>query len=314
MKRPPLVIFLVLSFSGPATCQLPQSHPELCGTPSAVVAPPPGMSAVLDRDSVAVRFFFGNRADPVSVTAFLDEIAEVCPLSDGRIVAFGADSGALPGGTTMFIISGSPEALLDTIGGYRPAMSPDQRWIVYRKAYSPHNSEPVSEEYLFYDLSKSATQNRAAGIPLVDDTDVGATVFPPGMANLPSDNTSGLPEEQRHSAASGFFWSQDSKSLAFADVLLGRTSIVLVTIGSSGATGAFVHPLDGVLACAVGDSAATRIELGPEQGAQGTIIADFATECGRKRLELHRADFQPAEAEVHVPKTYTRKAVRGDQQ
>jgi hypothetical protein len=166
MKGILLTVLLVLSCSGSANCQLPQLHPELCGTPNGVVALPVGMSAVIDRDDVIVRFFFKNAAT-ISATAFLDEIAEVCPLSDGRIVVFGAGSGGLRGATSIYVIDEATPALLDNFGGYQPIMSPDQRWIVYRKSYSPHNSEPVTEEYLLYDLSKGPADNRAGGIPLM---------------------------------------------------------------------------------------------------------------------------------------------------
>jgi len=121
-------------------------------------------------------------------------------------------------------------------------MSPDQRWIVYRKAYPSQGTElPVSQEYLLYDLSKSPAQNRAPGVALDDNGDVGAPIYPLGQKNLPGDNI-GVPDHQLHSMVSDFYWSPDSKALVFADLLLDKVSLVLVPFSGSVADGALVSP------------------------------------------------------------------------
>jgi hypothetical protein len=141
MKNARLIPLLCL-YSGVGICQLPQLHPELCGTPGSVVAPALGMSAVIDRDNVTVRFFFKDTAETLSVQGLLDEIAEVCPISNGQAVVFGAVGRGLRGASAIYIIDEKIPMVIDNFEGYQPIMSPDQRWIAYRKSIPPTTRSP----------------------------------------------------------------------------------------------------------------------------------------------------------------------------
>ncbi len=127
-------------------------------------------------------------------------------------------------------------------------MSPDQHWLVMRKFYPVHMSVPFTEEYLLYDLAKTAAGNRASGIPSDDDQTVGKTIYPLGLTNTPVDNVN-VPESQTHKFYSdSFYWAPDSRAMVFADNLHGTLSVVLVTINGD-ATKTYVHPVTMAEAC-----------------------------------------------------------------
>src|ERR1035438_7516134 len=87
MRTAPIVSLLALLCSGPALCQLPQLHPELCGTPNGAISLPSEISATkgagLEVD-VSLR-----RGAPSVRVPDVYEVEEVCPLRDGRFVVFG---------------------------------------------------------------------------------------------------------------------------------------------------------------------------------------------------------------------------------
>lgn len=87
------------------------------------------------------------------------------------------------GGTDVFIVDKAKASILDSFLSFDPVMSPDQRWIVYQKTFPLHGVE-ATEEYLIYDLTKSPAQNRPDG-DTTNHEDVGTTIYPPGMKNLP---------------------------------------------------------------------------------------------------------------------------------
>ena len=227
MKRAATIILSTLASCWQAVCQIPQQHPELCGVPNGIVALPRGFSAVADRESFEIRFTFpdGFTLKKFQLARGIDQI---CSLKNGRIVVFTETGGA----SGIYVLDVVTHSLVDSFAGYDPVMSPDQRWIASRKAYPAHFMElSVSEEYLLYDLSKSPSQNRAEGVALEDEGNVGIPVFPPGRKNTDGDHI-GLPKEQLHGSGSSFFWSPDGKALAFVDGLMGQVSLVLVQIGA----------------------------------------------------------------------------------
>ena len=68
----------------PVLCQLPQAHPELCGTPGAAIAPL-GMTAA--GNGGEIRLFFATGPLPIEVLG-PGEVYSVRPLQDGRSVGF----------------------------------------------------------------------------------------------------------------------------------------------------------------------------------------------------------------------------------
>ena len=203
-------------------------------------------------------------------------------------------------------------------------MSPNQRWLVYRKFYPRHTDLPVSEEYLLYDLTKSPTQNRLPDVPLTDHDNVGIAIFPLGQKNLNGDHI-GVPDSQKHSfKTNAFLWAPDSRAIVFADILQGKLSIVLVTLDENGNTKGLVRPVSLSEVCGptaqngdlpLLDDAASAVES--DQGGDRLIHLVFITgmvpDCDPKKLDLRLGDFQQAATEVPVLRKPTHKAIVVDQ-
>ncbi len=315
MKRTPLVSLLVLSFSGTAIGQLPQRRPDFCGTPGVLVPLPPSVSAVSYPEKGYSDFFVRDDAPPVRLD--MDEVIDqVCELSDHRVVVFG-NSGSY--GTNISIVDVDKAALTDTFLVYDPILSPDRRWIVYRKFFPRQTDLPASDEYLLYDLSKSPTQNRPSEPFSMDrlDTDVGIPVYPVGWKNEPGDNI-GAPDDQRHGHMSPFFWAPDSRAIVFTDMVQeDKPDIVLITIDNMGATTASVYPYDAMEckdenARATGKQAQPAVEFGPKQGADLPIVIKFQSAgCTPMTLKLNRDNFRAAKRENRVIERPTHKTIKG---
>jgi hypothetical protein len=298
----------VFSSALPLAAQIDQTHPELCARPAGAVPIPPNLSVTVDRSVGHADLFLGNglSAVKIDIPGVVVEIEEVCPLLDGRVVLFGGTYNS----TNINIIDPAAAKLTDSFSGFNPAMSPNQRWLAFRKFYPRHTELPTSEEYLLYDLTRTAAQNRPAGIAPDDWQDVGVPIFPLGMNNSLTDHI-GLPEDQQHRAGSNsFFWASDSQAMVFGDILQDRFATILVTIDESGATKAYVHPIKVSETCPGKpdhlDSFGVFIEhadIGPAIEGDRLIHLSLRPTpgvCEPKDMELHSADFQPAKPEVHV--------------
>jgi hypothetical protein len=303
----------------PAWGQIAQSHAEYCGIPGGINSPlPPDISATIDQNDGEAVLYIGRgtsaRKIPLMIgtlPSLISEIAEVCPLRDGRLVVLGDF-----GGTDVFIIDTKSASLVDSFPAYLPVLSPDQRWIVYRKFYPLHGVE-ASDELLIYDLSKSPAQNRPAGTGGV--ADVGRLLFPPGQDDLPFDNI-GVPSDQMHFTGRHLYWSADSRAILFEDHAASGPGIVLIALDEKGTPAAFRHALTTAEMCGRDiQNAATqtwrleRAEIGSDLSGNRATFLDIGSSgdnrCAPHTLQLHREDFLPARREVHAEPEYAHGAI-----
>lgn len=306
MKLLAAATFLLFSCSVPAVCQLPQSRPEFCGLPGGMVQVPAGVSAEVTSERGRSDLFVHPGAPAIRLPLYDVRIDQICPLPDGRLVAFGFPLN----GTSINVVDTQSATLIDAFMSYHPVMSPDRRWIAFLKYYPRGAELPTSDEYLLYDLSKSPAQNRPSGQYSGEalDFDVGAAIYPNGWKNEPGDNI-GAPAELRHFSLSTFFWAADSSEVLFADTSGRGSRIVRVSIGPDGATSASVYDLPTTLPCADNRAdeetewkAVRKIELGPKQALDQLVWVDFDTNgCVARTLQLHSDDFKPATAEIRPP-------------
>jgi hypothetical protein len=296
MKAIPFLSACALLAAVPALCQLPQSHPELCGTPEAVIPAPLGMSAV--SRTLQLRLFFAASPLPVEILG-TDEVEQVCPLQDGRLVIFGK----MMTGDSFSIVDPTKPVLLDTVLAYDPHLSPDRRWIVFRKFYPRQSDDPPSDEYLRYDLSRSPAENRAPDDTTADTFNVGTAIFPVGWKNLSTDNM-GAPEALRHYHQSTFFWAPDSSAVVFGDENQGKRSVVFITLDQNGGAKASLAPFPDKIDC--GSPRTTRTgrpsEMqGVDFGALGdrkVLTVELAADGSAPvRVQLGSEVFQPAQTE-----------------
>jgi hypothetical protein len=189
---------MVASLALPAFAQIEQTHPELCGMPGGTVPSLPAMSISVDHSEGSAKLFLGGgfATKAIDLPGVIDSVPEVCALPSGQYLVFGETYNS----TNMLIVDVQKGAMVDHFQGFDPAMSPDQRWIAFRKFYPRHHDLPLSEEYLLYDLSKNPSQNRAPGIDLTDWETVGRTIFPVGW-NTTWD-AGDMPNDRMHSSGS----------------------------------------------------------------------------------------------------------------
>ncbi len=310
---------LVLMLGGlcPLWCQIPQSHPEYCGQ-AAPTAPLPDVSATVDRPNGRAVLHLrrgGSTADVALEDSFIEEISQVCPLSDGRLVVFGDVGGAM----AVYIVGKAPARAQDRFLAYTPAISPDERWIAFVKFFPLHGVDG-SAQYMLYDLSKSAAQNRP-GQPS-ELGDVGAVIYPQGQENFPGSNIDVPPSEQ-HFFPVRLYWAPDSRANAFLDLAGPQRDqgIVLTTLHGDGSTAAFRRNLTLAEICGnesglMGNPFNWRIEgltIGMDAAGGRSIslnlIPAFGSGCAEHTLQLTEADFQPAKTELRSKPVYTRGIV-----
>jgi hypothetical protein len=315
MKRTPLIVLLALSFSGTVIGQLPQRRPDFCGTPGVLVPLPRNVSAISYPEKGYSDLFVRDGATAVRLDT--DEVIDqVCELPEDRIVVFG-NSGAY--GTNISIVDMEKAVLVDTFLVYDPRLSPNRRWIAYRKFYPRQSDLRPSDEYLLYDLSKSPHQNRPSEPFSLgpNDMDVGSPIYPLGWKNESGDNL-GAPDGQRHGHKSPFFWAPDSRAIVFTDIFQeDKADVVLVTINDEGATTASIYPYSameckGEDAKAMSKQAQPAVEFGPQQGTDLPIFLKFQSAgCTPMTLQLRRDSFRPAKRENRVIEKPTHKTIKG---
>jgi hypothetical protein len=120
---------------------------------------------------------------------------------------------------------------------YWPALSPDRHFVAYEKfspAHPGYDYSP-SSEYLVYDLTASAEENRTPPNrrgPL-QPYDVGWPLYPEGVKNRPGDNMFEGHDVPVHWLASeGLFWLGKSDTVAFVDRWQGVNSLVVADMSA----------------------------------------------------------------------------------
>jgi len=303
-----LVLLSLISAVFPLLGQIAQSHPEFCGIPGGINPPlPPDVSATVTDDRAVLHIRQGTTDAVVplmlgTLHSSISEIAEVCPLTDGRLVVFA--TGGWP--TDVHVVDPARAAQLDSFSASGPVLSPDQRWIAYVKFIPPRPDES-SSEYMIYDLTKTPAQNRPPDVVLTETETVGRVIFPPGHENVFGSGI-GLPEELLHLGGGSLYWAPDSRAILFEDRTASGPGIVLVTLDEKGTASAFRHALTAGEVCGreipAGSSYAwklDRVDIGAEAAGNRAIVVDLSAagdnRCLPHALQLHREDFQAAKVE-----------------
>ena len=302
----------------PLSGQIAQSHPEFCGVPGGTNPQlPSDVSATVTDDQAVLHIRRGTDDSVVplmlgTLPSMISEIAEVCPLADGRLVVFGRAMWA----TNVYLVDRTKAVQLDSFTAYNPILSPDQRWIAYAKFY-PAQVEG-SSEYMIYDLSKTLAQNRPDGVEPTETIDVGRVIFPLGHQNFPGSNTN-VPEELRHIGAGRLYWAPDSRAILFEDRTPTDSGIVLVTIDEKGMPAASRHALTASEICGRETPAVTtynwkldRVDIAGSAGSRAVVVDLGATagdRCTQHVLQLRSEDFKAAKMEENVKPAYSRGAV-----
>ncbi len=237
------------------------------------------------------------------------QIVTTCTLDDGQMVVI-ATVGA--GDDDISILDVRNGHLLAAFTGLDSAISPDGHWLIRRDFYPPQSQVKFSEEYLLYDLTKSAADNRAAGVTVYTESAKGRVIYPMVENGTPFEH-SDLPEKQTHSFRDlTFHWASDSAAVLFADSVKESLSVVLITFQGT-STEAYVHPVSANAICLPGDQTApdqkllklAQVGLGPEVNGDRLIDLQFQSydevACKPKAITVQMKDFTPVELEVPPP-------------
>jgi len=304
----PRIGTLVVAAALPLLGQIKQDQPELCGKPGETVVLPPNVTANSFNAHSTLTIRSANSVANVEMPG-VGEVPETCPIPEGTLLVFGS----LDFAYDIYILNASTGAVLDTLRVYDPTVSPNQRWLAYRDFCPPQSEVSLSEEYLLYDLSRSAQQNRTGEVDRRYIDAAGKVIYPAVPNSAPFDNL-GLPDNLiHHFRVDSMHWAADSGALVFADSVLNQLSVVWVRVGSDGAFTTYVHPVATAEVCAAPPSehpdtlalAMSGAEIISGPGIPNEIHAQFRDgvggACKPKTLVLHESDFNPAELEHHAP-------------
>jgi hypothetical protein len=140
----------------PAFSQIAQDRPDLCGKPQGLIPLPYAIGAERSGTHMDLAIQLDGREAKIEMLG-VQKVDEVCPLDDNRFLVF-TTMGA--GDSTIFIVSGTTGALLDSFLVQTPAVSPDQHWLAMRDWIIPMSQIPRTDQYLLYDVTKDAAANR----------------------------------------------------------------------------------------------------------------------------------------------------------
>jgi hypothetical protein len=306
-----LCVASLLSFS--LHGQIAQDHPELCGQGTRPVTLPENITAVTDGSSGVseLRLPVRGSSRSISLPGIQNEIRQVCPIGQDRLVVFAWDEGAY----NITVVDRVNGTVVDSFMNYNPVMSPDQHWLIMRRFYSLHTDVNVSEQYLLYDLRASAAENRHD--PKGDDREVaGAVVYPVVPQNSPFDPPDVSDAETQRFRSSSFFWAPASQALVFGDSVQDVLSIVLISV-TDGGIKSYAHSVSLADVCREGTShdlnssaiLNSSLMLGHAEvaslGSTLVVMADFqlgSSSCKPKRLTLSLDDFKIAETKLSRPR------------
>ena len=265
--------------------QISQERPELCGKREFVPIP---SNIMATRDTLVVTPL--HAATGVKTT-FFGIVEQVCPIPSDRYLIFAR--AATGGSYEVMVLNGHTGALIDKFRAYNPVVSPNQHWVVYQAFYS--RSSDSSDEYLLYDLTKSAVGNTMPNLSWSTEGIRGKVIYPVVADGKPFHNF-GLSDEQRHGCLSdSFYWSSDSSAIVFADKVQDTESIVLVTLDQNGSK-TFIHRVSSAEAKSL--DYFRDMEVSADSQVVRMRFNDIIS-GEKKLLILHFADFEPAKLEFH---------------
>jgi len=267
-----------------ALAQISQGHPERCGDPLNVQAIPAGLSISIVESKGLLQY----DGALIELGGLQREIDQVCALPENRIVVFGSGYG-----DNINIVDLKQKKVVVSFAAYSAATSPDGRWLAMRAHYPPQSEIQITEMYMVVDLmSRDGTL---------------ALVYPRLAKNGSSDRLD-FPETLNHSWRSEkFYWSPDSKIVAFGDISAGELDLVTVSV-AEGKIEARKYPVKkGDQIWRVETSSDCEDTVAPHEkwiGVEfnGSSWLDVqlhtsggADRCERARGQLSLSDLQPAE-------------------
>jgi hypothetical protein len=277
-----------------ALAQIAQDKPELCGRPEGV-ALPAGIGAWTDRSTgvSALTLSAGGGSRTIRLPGVQQEIREICPAGEDRVVVFGEHDGY-----SVYVVDVKRGTVVDSFLASSPTMSPDGHWVAFREFHPRQTEFTPSEQYLLYDLTGDAKTNRHGADAYTAEI-AGWAVLPRGERGQPV-NLLDVSAEARHEfRGRGFSWSANSRYFGFADQCGKDFRIVVAAAGSQPV--ARVSTLQPTEICGNGSTLLDQLRFSEGAGGPFPMIARLAGEgkCGESELTLTTESFR-AESPVGV--------------
>src|ERR1017187_3726409 len=181
----------------------------------------------LDKDKFVVLSItsdHGRKDVPLPHSIF--QVQEIRRYADRLIVVGEIGSGQ----SQVVIINLNNSTISGTFLATDTAISPDGRFIAFTSWFPSHGwNDPTiapNDRAMLYDMTKSALQNRPAGVKPDNDEDVGFNVYPGGN----KDSGYSAPVQLANAVVGRLSWSPDSTKLVFADQAQSSMKLVLVKV------------------------------------------------------------------------------------
>lgn len=215
----------------PVEAESPEWRIELSKTESSPECPSQFLFQVRNKESGANSHF--------TICNGSLQVDEVDIISGTRALILSRASANFPEATVVELPSGK---VVDHFASFRPALSRDHHLLAFLKDFPGHPGPvEITDEYIVYDLTRSATYNRPQFKPGVT-YDTGWPVYPLGATNAAGENI--LPQgSPYHSLASQRLFWLGHYTLAFADFFEGQNRLVVVSL-SHGVKDPEVRTLD----------------------------------------------------------------------
>ena len=167
----------------------------------------------------------GRQAVRVDLPDDVAQINGIDPAPGNKAVVIGMGSSAVD---TVEIVDTLNPHILDHFWAYDATLSPDGQFISFIKFFPPHFVEGPTDHVMVYDVTRSASENRPAGIELDDQINVGRAVYPANIQT--TDSNVGVPEsEVTRVSLDMFFWAPDSSTFIFPAAFRTQMDLVMVT-------------------------------------------------------------------------------------
>jgi hypothetical protein len=283
-----------------ADAQITQASPDLCGLGGPVRIPDGISIIIIQGQGTALLTMTADHQHTIQLPGVQDEIAEVCPISSDRLLIFGSAAGAY----NVVIFDRKHETVADSFYAYDPKVSPDQRWLVSRSFYPAQSDVIFSEEYVLYDLNKSAEKKLNTTTQQASEAE--RVIYPIVDGGGHFERTA-LPSEQTHRFCSeAFYWSPDSRFVLFGDCMNHSLSVVLADALSQLTR---VHSIHVSAECNQLKDSIDSLEIRVtnmefEQGEKedsfvALSLSSSVRSCLPKSVLLGLKDFAPASRELH---------------
>lgn len=298
---------LALSLMAAAQGQILQNRSALCGKPGETVPLPEGTVFSPDPGGFSGKLVLklSNGSTKAVNLGLAFQVLQVCPISQSRLLVFYS----VPrDGPFVSVISQRDGTEIEGIGSRDPVVSPDQHWIVYREYY-PARAVISTEAYMLYDLTKDPVANRPPGWDPKGARDFGRQIYSVTADGFARNSDEEV--EPTHSFTSdSFYWSSDSRFVAFADDDHNGEVIVIVRMSERGPT-TYVHHLAANELCeGTTDSAPLpesarldNVEFISTASSGWELWAHFShIPCHQptpQPLRFRSSDFKPAAVEIH---------------